>query len=242
MLDALDMHFTHLTAEEKESVKVLVPGTGLGRLAYEVVKRGYSCQGYEFSHYMLLSSYFILNRTEQINQHTIYPYIHSFSNMRSSETLFKEIKIPDILPSDIPRGPSFSLVAGDFEEIYGILNEGDEREPQQGKWDAVLTCFFIDTAKNIVNYLQIIYDLLKPEGIWINLGPLLWHWENVGPGAGTSDISIELNLDEIRRLAHKIGFEIGNEQTIVTTYTGISDSMLGYVYHTAFWTATKKAN
>lgn len=64
----------------------------------------------------------------------------------------------------------------------------------------------------------------------------------MGPGAGSSDISIELNLDEIRRLAHKIGFEIGKEQTIDTTYTGISDTMLGYVYHTAFWTATKNAN
>ncbi|KAF8333131.1 N2227-like protein-domain-containing protein [Cantharellus anzutake] len=170
ILEALDMHFTNLSAEEKESVQVLVPGTGLARLPYEVVKRGYSCQGNEFSHYMLLSSYFILNRTEQINQHTIYPYIHSFSNMRTSDTLLKEIKIPDVLPSDAPRGPSFSLVAGDFEEIYGTLQDGDEREPQQGKWDAVLTCFFIDTAKNIVNYLQIIYDLLKPKGIWINMG------------------------------------------------------------------------
>jgi carnosine N-methyltransferase len=37
-------------------------------------------------------------------------------------------------------------VAGDFEEIYGILDEDDERELQQGKWDAVLTCFFIDTV------------------------------------------------------------------------------------------------
>lgn len=30
-----------------------------------------------------------------------------------------------------------------------------------------------------------------------------------------------------------------NERTIHTTYTNNSQSMLGYVYHTAFWTATK---
>ena len=72
--------------------------------------------------------------------------------MRSSETLLKGFKIPDVLPSSIPTGPAFSLVAGDFEEIYGKLREGDEREPQQGKWDAVLTCFFIDTVSGFIYF------------------------------------------------------------------------------------------
>ena len=39
-----------------------------------------------------------------------------------------------------------------------------------GSWDAVVTCFFIDTAHNIVEYLEIIYKVLKPGGVWINLG------------------------------------------------------------------------
>lgn len=30
-----------------------------------------------------------------------------------------------------------------------------------------------------------------------------------------------------------------NERTIDTTYTNNAQSMLGYVYHAAFWTATK---
>lgn len=90
-------------------------------------------------------------RSNAINEHTIYPYIHSFSNMTSSSTLLKGFQIPDVLPSSLPPGPSFSLVAGDFEEIYGVLPEGDEREPQQGKWDAVLTCFFIDTVSGNIH-------------------------------------------------------------------------------------------
>jgi carnosine N-methyltransferase len=98
--------------------------------------------------------------------------------MRSSDTLLREIKIPDVLPTDLPKGPTFSLVAGepmqlkprrytelvtlsplcysyigDFEEIYGKLAEDDEREPQQGKWDAVLTCFFIDTVRELSQIL-----------------------------------------------------------------------------------------
>lgn len=33
-----------------------------------------------------------------------------------------------------------------------------------------MTCFFIDTARNIVHYLETIHGLLKPGGLWINLG------------------------------------------------------------------------
>jgi carnosine N-methyltransferase len=87
------------------------------------------------------------------------------------------------------------ICSGDFEEIYGA-EENDARghETQVGKWDAILTCFFIDTvrclfclaydtdiikehnglpqAKNIVNYLRILHRILAPGGIWINLGTL----------------------------------------------------------------------
>jgi hypothetical protein len=34
---------------------------------------------------------------------------------------------------------------GDFEEVYGA-EDIDNNEPQAGKFDAILTCFFIDTV------------------------------------------------------------------------------------------------
>ncbi|KAF8308944.1 N2227-like protein, partial [Clavulina sp. PMI_390] len=214
---------------------------------------GYSCQGNEFSHYMLLSAFYMLNRTSSVNQHTIHPYIHSFSNMQSNDVMLRGFQIPDVLPSslhdDVAEGdepPAFSLVAGDFEEIYGKLKEGDEREPQQGQWDAVLTCFFIDTARNIVNYLEIIHGLLAPGGVWINLGPLLWHFEN---SSTPSDTSIELSLDEVVTLAEKVGFDVSERRMVDATYVdmiggggkdGKEGSMLSHVYRAAYWTATKK--
>lgn len=51
--------------------------------------------------------------------------------------------MPDVLPAEI-LGRDFSLVAGDFEEVYG--KDSDEEEPQHGLWDAVVTCFFLDTV------------------------------------------------------------------------------------------------
>ena len=41
---------------------MLVPGAGLGRLAFEIARCGYSCQGNEFSLFMLFASNFVLNR------------------------------------------------------------------------------------------------------------------------------------------------------------------------------------
>ncbi|KAH9854552.1 N2227-domain-containing protein [Lenzites betulinus] len=235
MKEALVQHFADIPEEERRNFRVLVPGAGLGRLAWDIANLGFACQGNEFSHYMLLASYYMLNRTDAVNKHTIYPYVHSFSNLLNNEGLLRPIRIPDVLPASLPPGSDFSLVAGDFEEIYGA-EEGDDAESQVGQWDAVVTCFFIDTSKNIVNYLRIIHRILAPGGVWINLGPLLWHWEN----NSTNDPSIELTLGEVKALARMIGFEFSNERTVDTTYTNNAQSMLGYVYHAAFWTATKR--
>ncbi|NXI15866.1 CARME methyltransferase, partial [Irena cyanogastra] len=43
-------------------VNILVPGAGLGRLAWEIAMLGYACQGNEWSLFMLFSSNFVLNR------------------------------------------------------------------------------------------------------------------------------------------------------------------------------------
>ncbi|PFH48332.1 hypothetical protein AMATHDRAFT_5912 [Amanita thiersii Skay4041] len=236
MKDALLKYFSHVPESERGKLRVLVPGAGLGRLAWDVAALGFTCQANEFSHYMLLGSFFILNRTDQIEKHTFYPYVHSFSNIPDRNALLRPIKIPDVLPSDLPRTANFSLVAGDFEEVYGAPVI-DPSEPHAGLWDAILTCFFIDTAKNVVNYLRIIHKLLAPGGVWVNLGPLLWHWEH----NETNEVSVELDLDELKALVRKMGFEISNERTIDTTYTNNIQSMIGYTYHTAFWTATKVA-
>jgi len=50
----------YLNSELKE-IKILVPGAGLGRLTYELACLGYSCEGNEFSYFMLIASNFVLN-------------------------------------------------------------------------------------------------------------------------------------------------------------------------------------
>jgi len=60
----------------------------------------------------------------------------------------------------------------------------------------------------VLRYLRIIHDLLEEGGIWINLGPLLWHFENSQQVSGRGEGTVELSLDEVKDLARKVGFEL----------------------------------
>ena len=78
--------------------------------------------GNEFAHFCLLSSNFILNNSERVNQFTIYPYIHDFNNMVTEEDAFVEVKVPDVCPIDVlgdPEKIDFAMAAGEFIDVFG---------------------------------------------------------------------------------------------------------------------------
>ena len=58
VLTALNKEF----GENRDKIKVLVPGCGLGRLVWECFNNGFDVEGNEFSLYMLIVSAFILNK------------------------------------------------------------------------------------------------------------------------------------------------------------------------------------
>ena len=81
-----------------------------------------------------------------------------------------------------------SMSASDFLLLYGS-------EEQKDGFDAVATVFFLDTAPNVIRYLEVIRNCLRPGGLLINVGPLLWHFEgnvprNHGEGKGM-DVDID---------------------------------------------------
>ncbi|KAM0884896.1 hypothetical protein ACQ4PT_030707 [Festuca glaucescens] len=212
----------------------LVPGAGLGRLALEISSLGFVSQGNEFSYYMMICSNFILNHTQEANECTIYPWIHSNCNSLSDNDQLRPVSFPDIHPSSICWvTEGFSMCAGDFVEVYS-------EKSQESAWDAVVTCFFLDTAHNIVEYIEIISKLLKDGGVWVNMGPLLYHFaDSYGPD---DDMSIELSLEDVKRVAYHYGFVLEVEKMIDTTYTANMASMMQNRYRAAFWTMRKDAS
>ncbi|KAI8637200.1 N2227-like protein-domain-containing protein [Parasitella parasitica] len=228
IIQELNAIYKDLPIHERGAIRVLVPGAGLGRLAFDIAKAGFSCQGNEFSYFMLFASHFVLNRIKMENEYKIYPFIHSNSNIKSDEKQLDPVLIPDMLPANLLDTVDFSMVAGDFIEVYS-------QENNKQAWDVVVTCFFIDTAKNILEYMEVIHKTLKQNGTWINIGPLLYHFEDSSSG----DASIELSLEQVKAVAKKTGFDIKKESMVSTTYTSNPDGMLKYVYDCAFWAAVK---
>jgi carnosine N-methyltransferase len=164
VLDALKAAYSEYSIEELGTKRVLVPGSGLGRLPFEIACLGFSCQGNEFSVYMLIASNFIINKVGVPEYFEIFPWIHQFSNMPNSAVQSQSILIPDIVAKDkIPDTADFSMVGGDFLEVYG--------DPMhENQWDCVVTCFFIDTSRDLLTYIKTIRKILKPGGKWINIG------------------------------------------------------------------------
>ncbi|KIV86935.1 hypothetical protein PV11_02511 [Exophiala sideris] len=169
---------THLSGSNSDK-NILLPGAGLGRILFELCRTGYNATGNEISYHQLLSSNFILNATTHPNQYEIYPFATTFTNTTTRQNQLARHTIPDTHPSQTladlastgkPIG-EMNMTAGDFVLSY---SGPDTRE----SFDAVVSVFFIDTAPNLFRYIETVRNCLRPNGIWINIGPLLWHFDD----------------------------------------------------------------
>jgi carnosine N-methyltransferase len=162
------------------NLRVLVPGAGLARLVFDLCCAGFDTEGNEISYHQLLASSYILNHCEGAHAHTLFPWVHSFSNHKNRTNHLTSVKVPDVHPSTtlggIQNSGEMSMSASDFLLLYGDQAHKDT-------FDAVATVFFLDTAPNIIRYIEAIKNCLRPGGILVNVGPLLWHFENNAPGA-----------------------------------------------------------
>lgn len=226
--------------EEGQIPRVLIPGSGLGRLCVDIASRGFDASGNEHSYFMLLTTAYFLNGLVTQDQWTIYPWVLQTSNMRSFKDQIRPISFPDIVPYDVmsmSRG-SLSMLAGDFVEVFSS-------EDFKEYYNAVVTCFFLDTAHNVIEYMEILWDVLEPGGIWIHFGPLQWHWADAHTYLSEEEISIEVPLDKVVEIAKNIGFvfddddDDGMKDGIPCPYMSTIHGMRPQVYDCAFWKARK---
>lgn len=141
------------------------------------------------------------------------------------------------------------MAAGDFASIYS--------EPSQhGAWDAVVCCFFLDAAPSIVQYIQIIHDMLEEGGVLISFGPLLYHFS--APAMRPDDqsyeayqkrfsyldnrymTSIDLTWQDVRQVLVNVGFKIEEEHNgVESRYTSDMRSMMHMSYRCIHFVARK---
>ncbi|ODA78955.1 hypothetical protein RJ55_04545 [Drechmeria coniospora] len=236
-------------------LSVLVPGAGLGRLVFELCRKGFVAEGNEISYHQLLASSYILNECDAAGKHTVYPWVHAFSNHQTRENHLRGYRVPDVHPATVmaagAAGGSMSMCAADFLCLY-------DDESHRDSYDAVASVFFLDTAPNLIRYLEVIYNCLRPGGVLVNVGPLLWHFEDQAPGnrghdddgdgehdsrnsSGIADPgSFELSNDEVLALLTRLGFDVERAETgHEAPYIQDRESMLQTVYRASAWVARK---
>lgn len=171
--------------------------------------------------------YIETNRVE--DSHALHPFVDSWSHHSTHSNQLRPLTFPDTSLNST----SVVLVEGDFTTVF----------PQPGEFDVVVTYFFIDTARNLMSYLDTIKKVLKPGGYWINLGPLLY---GTGP-------FVQLSLEEILIVCEGLGFEFletderwgdrtieGREVRGMQAAYGFDDRALTTsAYNAQFWVARR---
>ncbi|CBX96263.1 hypothetical protein LEMA_P111820.1 [Plenodomus lingam JN3] len=162
--------------------KVLLPGSGVGRLGHEIANlEGFEVTINEWSMFMNVGYRFIESQSAA-NAFTFYPFIDGMSHHAITEDMLRPLAAPNVAPNR-----DVLLVEGDFNTV---LND------RKGHFDIIVTHYFIDTARNLMAYFETIHRLLQPGGRWINFGPLLY---GTGP-------FVQLSLEEIIAVVEDMGF------------------------------------
>lgn len=100
---------------------------------------------------MNLASSLVFHRTQSINQHTVHPYLHSFSHHRNIENMTRSVSFPDVVP---PKDIDLHFESGDFLKLF----------PEKETHDAVVTLFFIDTVSADL-LVSLNKSLTRPTGL-----------------------------------------------------------------------------
>lgn len=199
---------------------VIVPGSGLGRVSYELANQGFkSVHSVEYSWLMVLMNEYIF----QGNKDSIYPYLHTYSNHIKTADQFRSVDVS----SKLLKPESLQIHQGDFTKFNLTPGENEENL-------LIVTCFFMDTAENMMNYIDTINNMcakFKGTKRWINLGPLKY---------GTA-AQVEFSDEELKQVIKSYGWEMKDEQKpeLLGYLTDKKGLWQGY-YNVLKWTSELK--
>lgn len=203
--------------------EVLLPGAGLGRLAVSLAAEGYKVEANDASRLFLTFADYILNRPPTPAT-SLFPLAHVFTENWSHDQQYVEIQVPSPLPVEV-SGNSIVLMPGDFAKTYQSGGPGHRR------FDAIVTCFFVDTMVDIVELFEVLDGLLVEGGVWVNIGPLNWRKE----------ARMKLCWDEIKAIWEAHGYEfVTNKRADVDYHMPRLKKMYTESYNVSLTAAVKR--
>lgn len=209
----------------------IVPGSGLGKVAHTLADemKFSSVHAVEFSWLMVLMNEALYSKypVDKSGKVNVYPYIHTYSNHQNIDDQVRPVEIQHSLK--IP--PSLNIHNADFTkfDIRDYLKDSEKLNNL-----IFVTCFFLDTAENLIEYIQSINKIssnFKGKVKWINVGPLKY---------GTA-AKIEISNAELKSLVSHMGWKITDEKDpkLLGYLTDRKGLWQGY-YNVTMWTAEKK--
>ena len=199
----------------------------------------------------------------------LYPYLSDpNANEANGSLRFRAVDVPDCVSSAAAQELNGGRGGWQHAQERGEFDSGDGGEtlPLQlafthgdfvrdigtehyglalGSVDAVVTCFFIDAVPDIEALLAAMAAVLKPGGIWLNVGPLQWH----------SNSKLRLTLGELILTAREHGLHLepgtgseggldGVTQLEPMPYRSVLDlrSTKPQMYRPLRWLATKRVD
>jgi hypothetical protein len=109
----------------------------------------------ELDYSAILAYRYIINCTQVPFEHMLYPFATQWAHQPNSAMRFQPVRIPDVIPSK-----KVKLIEGNFLTQF----------TEEAVYDVVVTLFFIDMSPNVIDFLEKISKILKPGGLWVNLG------------------------------------------------------------------------
>jgi hypothetical protein len=182
------------------------------------------------------SSHEEVGRGTSQSQFKFFPYAHF---ILMDEWDFDKRFEPSVFPSEdathlanwIRNTGSDGQLSVQFGDFLASYSEGTRKNT----FDLVVTCFFIDTATDIMDYLSVIAHVLKPEGLWINAGPLHYH------GGHTK---FPYSQKHLERVIKALGFEEEvPRRTLEATYCSEEEAFMKpdyYSFPLSTWRLVRK--
>jgi len=123
---------------------------------------------------------------------------------------YQAIELPDVTDMKLQHSTgTLSYTIATYEQVASIILQNDDENNDEGTdddndnsnqrlVDAVVTCFFLDTATNIYDWVALTHGIVTPGGVWINVGPLQWH----------RNARLPVTANQLRMIMERMGWDI----------------------------------
>ena len=195
---------------------VFVPGAKLCRLACEIAAQNYTVFANESDFVFLDLSQIAIKTNKKFE---IFPFLHQISGLDDPDHALISASFPRSGKSFLSLeqsndAPELQLnpkqLIADGKIFFLGCNFGAVLHQKPEQFDSIVTSFFLDNLKNPFNAINLIHKIAKPDGIWINFGPII-------PRSQGSDFFSLETLEDIDDIAQQIGWTKLHEERIQTT-------------------------